>query len=151
MRGIAATLDAGERLAQKGRYVDAERAFRAVLKHAPHSARAMHDLGTLLPELGRQAEGLSALRQAASIAPSNPSVHYSLGRVQALANNHTSAVHSLRQASALLNEVVSPTVDLSISVLQGLGGSLLHLGRYAEALDAPRSESGPDGLNSAKL
>ena len=139
VRGITATLEAGEKLAQQGRYPDAERAFRAVLKHKPDSARALHDLGTLLPEVGRQAEGLSALRQVAAIAPTNPSVHYSLGRAQALADQHASAIESLRRASALLNEAASPVANLSISVLQGLGASLLHLGRYAEALDASDS------------
>ena len=139
VRGITATLEAGEKLAQQGRYPDAERAFRAVLKHKPDSARALHDLGTLLPELGRQAEGLSALRQVAAIAPTNPSVHYSLGRAQASADQHASAVESLRRASALLNEATSPDSTLSTSVLQGLGASLLHLGRYAEALDASDS------------
>lgn len=139
VRGVTATLDAGEKLAQRGRYVDAERAFRAVLKHQPDSARALHDLGTLLPELGRQAEGLSALRQVASIAPTNPSVYYSLGRAQALADQHASAVDSLRRASALLSETPSPAANLSLSVLQGLGASLLHLGRYAEALEASDS------------
>lgn len=139
VRGVTATLDAGEKLAQRGRYLDAERAFRAVLKHQPESARALHDLGTLLPELGRQFEGLSALRQAASIAPTNPSVHYSLGRAQALADQHASAVDSLRRASALLSEAPSPAANLSLSVIQGLGASLLHLGRYAEALEVSDS------------
>lgn len=134
VRGVAATLDAGEKLAQRGRYVDAERAFRAVLKHKPDSTRAMHNLGTMLPELGRQAEGLSALRKAAFISPANPSVLYSLGRLQALVDQHASAVDSLRRASLILDDVELPPVNLSTSVLQGLGASLLHLGRYAEAL-----------------
>ena len=69
VRGVAAALAAGEELAAKDRYVDAERAFVTVLKHKPDSAKALLNLGTLLPTLGRQAEGLSALERLVAIAP----------------------------------------------------------------------------------
>eukprot|EP01046_Picozoa_sp_COSAG06_P063719 COSAG06_NODE_14921_length_1114_cov_4.920197_1_plen_301_part_00 len=139
VRGITATLEAGEKLAQKGRYADAERAFAMVLQHKPDNVRGLLNLGTLLPELGRQAEGLSALERLVTIAPGNPSGLFSLGRLQAMTERHASAVVSLRRASALLDVASSPAPDLSVSVLQGLGASLLHLGRYTEALDASDS------------
>jgi tetratricopeptide (TPR) repeat protein len=139
VRGITATLEAGEKLAQKGRYADAERAFAMVLQHKPDNVRGLLNLGTLLPELGRQAEGLSALERLVTIAPGNPSGLFSLGRLQAMTERHASAVVSLRRASALLDVASSPAPDLSVSVLQGLGASLLHLGRYTEALNASDS------------
>lgn len=140
VRGVAAALEAGEQLAAKGRYVDAERAFVTVLKHKPDSAKALLNLGTLLPTLGRHAEGLSALEQLVAIAPRNPSAHFSLGRLQAMGASHAASVDSLRRSSELLlasepERAAGTSTDLSASVLQGLGASLLHLGRYAEALD----------------
>ena len=50
---------------------------------------------------------------------------------------HAAAVGSLRRATLLLedSERTTPSTDLAASVLQGLGASLLHLGRYAEALE----------------
>lgn len=103
MRGerIEALFQSAMSLHQQGKAVEAEAAYRRVLKHRPDDADALGLLGLICNGDGRRDEALRLIRQGISIRPSWIR-YYNLGVVLESAGDIPGCVAAFRQ-SALMN------------------------------------------------
>ena len=114
-----------------GRYREAEKRFRELIRKRPEDAEALNYLGYMLADHGVQLEdSLRLLEKAVSLDPENGAyldslgwVHYRLGR--------------LDRAEAFLEKAVRGSRS-DPAILEHLGDVHAALGRASEALDAYR-------------
>lgn len=64
------------RLAQAGRYAEAEAAYRTALASSPRSAPLWCNFGAMLKQLGRYDEAIEALRRSIEMAGGDPAVYH---------------------------------------------------------------------------
>jgi protein O-GlcNAc transferase len=83
---------------QAGRFEDAERSFKAVLRKQPRHVAALNLLGIALTQLGRFAEAETYLRKALNEYPNSDATLYNYGIVLKALNRHSEAVERFTQA-----------------------------------------------------
>lgn len=71
----------GERMYKNGRYFEAEKIFREVIKNNIGCAQAYNNLSCVLWETGRHDEALQALTKSMKITPNNRDAIWNLGRI----------------------------------------------------------------------
>ncbi len=91
-QGTTASLRQALAFYQSGKLVEAERAYRAVLTHAPRDANALYQLGILLGQLGRLPEAERCIADACEIEPHEPAFHHGLGLLRALQGRYREAL-----------------------------------------------------------
>lgn len=143
MTGHATAL--GHHLA--GRFVEAERHYRAALAENPDDAEATLLLGTLLHQTGRGADGLAMLGRAVTLAPGDPRVFHNMGEAMRGLRRFADAASCFRLALAL---------DGGPDSNVGLGAALAEDGRLDEAIVAlraalQRAPDHPRGLTNLAL
>lgn len=122
--------------------------YRAVLALQADNADALHLLGTIMARSAPE-EGIALIQRALAVNPDSFEAHLNLANTFAKRLRMTDAELHFRAAHKL-----NPT---SIAAINGLGGALLHLGRYAQAEPFLReglsrdTTSAPALLNMAML
>lgn len=84
-----------------GRFAEAERLYRQILRDNPRHADALHLLGLIAHEAGRNDLAADYIGHALGLRPDAPSYYLSLGLVQQSAGRPAEAVRSFRHALAL--------------------------------------------------
>ncbi|WP_374377211.1 tetratricopeptide repeat protein [Dongia sp.] len=128
--GIGDTVTQGIALINAGEYPQAEQIFRHLLKSAPDSVEAKHQLGTILARTGRAEEGIALLREATAAMPKESLYWSNLAAACYIAQDSKGAAEAARQAVAL-----RPDYGLA---WDNLGSALMDLGEFAEAIEAYR-------------
>jgi len=116
------------RLHQAGRFAEAERAYRELLRHHPDDPDGSHFLGVLLHQTGRSEEALRLLHTAIARAPTHSDTHNNLGNVLKELGRFEEAEASYRRAIALRPD--------HADAYNNLGTVLRAQRRPEEALDA---------------
>ena len=123
--GLLDLLTIGWEHHQAGRYEEADRVCREVLRVEPENAAAWHLLGLVQFRLGRLDEAESAYRKALAVRPEFAEAHGDLGVMLATRGRLEEALEPLRRAVALAPE--------SVDAHSNLGMALFQLGRPEEA------------------
>lgn len=85
----------------EGKWVEAERAWRAVLSEAADDARAWTNLGVVLNRQGKTVEAVEAWKKAISIDSNLPGPYFNLGLTLTRNHDYANAIAPLRRALAL--------------------------------------------------
>ncbi|HYK20486.1 MAG TPA: tetratricopeptide repeat protein [Pyrinomonadaceae bacterium] len=109
----------------EGNWIEAERAWRAVLDLANNDAKAWTNLGVVLNRQNRTGEALEAWKKAISIDPKLPGPYFNTGLALVRKNDYANAINPLRQALLL-----EPTND---GARRALAIALMGQQRYQEA------------------
>ena len=125
---VGETVNRGIALINAGNYQQAEQVFRQLLKSAPESAEAKHQLGTILARTGRAEEGIALLRQATAANPKESLYWSNLAAACYIAHDSKGAADAARHAVAL-----QPDYGLA---WDNLGSALMDLGEFREAIEA---------------
>jgi predicted O-linked N-acetylglucosamine transferase (SPINDLY family) len=86
---------------EAGRYEEAEKLFRQILRKHPQHLPAIHELGKLLVEIGQPREAVELFRKAIAIKPDFADAHYNLGLVLNQLGELDQALVMLRKAMFL--------------------------------------------------
>jgi tetratricopeptide (TPR) repeat protein len=153
----AQTFEDARRLHLQGRWVEAEQAYRAVLKRSGPAAEILANLGAVLVHEDKFVQAISAYQQALNLAPSLAPIHLNLGLAYLKSGKFEDAsreltaflkvepahpqARQLRAMAALELEryedavrdysSLMPSEDLSVRL--GLATALTRLGRTSEA------------------
>ncbi|MGE3911927.1 MAG: tetratricopeptide repeat protein, partial [Chloroflexota bacterium] len=112
-------IDIGARLAeglaahQAGRLLQAERAYRAVLKRAPNQPDALHLLGVLTLQQGRPDEAGRLVERAIQVAPGQPTFWNSLGAARRVSGRLDDAAAAFARATTLAPTYAEGWVNLA--------------------------------------
>jgi protein O-GlcNAc transferase len=98
-----------------GRFDEAERLYREVLRHDPNHREALVQLGDLLLQSGRIPSAVQLLERATSAHPRDPALHAQLGEALRRAGQVTSALESLEKALTLKPD--DPAALLSVGLV----------------------------------
>ena len=88
-------------LHKSGKFDDAERQYRSVLKQQPDNPDVLHFLGMLLYRRGDIASGLDSVRRATLVAPEYADAFNNLGNMLKLAGKYEDAEAAYRRTIAL--------------------------------------------------
>jgi tetratricopeptide (TPR) repeat protein len=88
-------------LASEGKFAEAERHFRAVLRHDPHNAVAYFNLGYACDQCGRFVDAIAAFREAVRLNPKIDRAWYGMGLSHARLGQHEEAAAALHEAATL--------------------------------------------------
>lgn len=110
---------------QQGEFVQAEGAFREILKQHPDHPETLHQLGLLYHRMGKYTQAESCLRKAATGGGGNAAYCNNLGVVLRAAGKNEDAMEAYRQAIALQPGLADSYYNL--------GNALSDLARDAEA------------------
>ena len=77
---------------RQGRFAQAEKGYRKVLKKRPDWGRALNALGTLFLDRNQADRAEKIFKQAVRLTPPHLSACYNLGRMKQIANDHRAAV-----------------------------------------------------------
>ncbi len=94
-------LDMAGKLFERGKYVQAERVCRQIIKHKPALADAHNILGVALHAQGKHDEGVASIKKAIELFPENPSYYSNLGEIQRGAGELEEAQKALENAIKL--------------------------------------------------
>ncbi|HEY2971577.1 MAG TPA: tetratricopeptide repeat protein [Pyrinomonadaceae bacterium] len=109
----------------KGNWVEAEKAWRAVLNLAADDARAWTNLGVALNRQNKDDEAVAAWKQAIAIDPKLAGPYFNVGLTLVRRGNYTDALHPLRRALA-----IEPEND---GARRALAVALIGVEKYPEA------------------
>ncbi len=137
---------------QKGRWVDAERDFGAVLALQPGHPRALAGLAQALLKLNRAEEAGQRLEQARAAAPDDPVVMLAAARYEAFRGRGEAAMALYRQAAAQAPKDETPYRDMGDLLLNRLKRPAEAVKAYARAIElAPQDGPARFGLAMALL
>jgi len=88
-------------LYRTGRLVEAERAYRGILRRWPKNADALHQFGILAGQTGRLEEAERCLSEAAALRPTEPAFHHGLGLLRTIQGRPAEALSCHDKALAL--------------------------------------------------
>src|SRR5437762_14360766 len=88
-----------QRWTSRGRYGEAEAAYREALRMAPDDVRARLGLGLCLRRQRRPADAEAVLREAVLLQPGSASIHAELGGALFEQRKYTDAAAAFREAS----------------------------------------------------
>ena len=125
-----ASLDAAIRLHKRGRLLEAERAYRAVLRVNPRDPQALYLCGVVTGELERPHEAIDLLRRAVSLDPQHLPALSQLAKL-------SQEVGQLAVSAGALRELISLRPDLG-ELYSNLGLVLRRMGIHEEAAGACR-------------
>lgn len=138
----------GAQAMRDGRYADAERIYRAMLREAPGDPRVRLNLGLALHSAGRYAPAIEQFEAYLKAEPAPGPAHLLLGVAQLKLRQPCPAITALERAAQWQ---ASPTVKVE------LGDAYFGCGRFAEAArtftslgDMPKALQGA-GLSYARL
>ena len=114
-----------------GRFEEAERIYRRLLKREPGNGEVLKLLGALCGATRRPERALHFLGKATRILPDDPGVHYNLGNVLRQEQRLTEAIDEYRSATRLAPHHASAQFNLAVTCLE--------LGRIEEAIGALRN------------
>jgi Flp pilus assembly protein TadD/SAM-dependent methyltransferase len=130
---LSPDLQAAAKLAQAGRFNDAERLYREFLARDPDHAEAIHFLGICLVRSGRRDEGLPLVERSVSLAPANTLYRQNLGLL--LAETGEPAAAAAQFQEILVLEPGNATAHNYLGMArQKLGHLDEALASYGEAL-----------------
>jgi tetratricopeptide (TPR) repeat protein len=119
---------------QQGRFADAERLARELLKVFPQAMVALSVLGSSLAQGGRLAEAVEPLTRAAQLAPQSPEAQFNLAAVLAGAGRNGEAETAYRRVLALNPRFTVAHFNLG-ALLQGEGRSDEAMACYQHAIE----------------
>jgi Tetratricopeptide repeat len=97
-----------------GRLLDAERAYRNILRAAPDHPGISNNLGLALKDQGRLDEAAAVFRRVIAVKPDDPLAHTNLGNVLRLQVKPTEAAAAFAQAIALKPDLAVAHKNLGI-------------------------------------
>jgi len=115
-----ADLAAALALHQAGSWREAEQCYRAILRHRPRDAEALHLLGLLAHQSGQDETAAAMIGQAIGIAPRMATYHANLGVVLLRMRRAAEAVTALRAALRLRPADFGSQANLGVA-LSALG------------------------------
>ncbi len=115
---------------QQGRFAEAERLARELLRQFPEAMLALSVLGTSLAQMGRPAEAVEPLTRVLRLAPQSAEAHFNLAAALTAAGRPLEAESAWRQVLALNPRLAVAHFNLG-AILQGAG-------RTNEAMDCYR-------------
>jgi tetratricopeptide (TPR) repeat protein len=115
---------------QQGRFAEAERLARELLRQFPEAMVALSVLGTSLAQQGRTTEAIEPLTRAARLAPQSAETQFNLAAVLTAAGQASAAEAAWRKVLALEPRIALAHFNLG-TLLQGTG-------RADEAMDCYR-------------
>ena len=124
--GLVEVLQQAIRLQQQGRFDEAQRRYRSVLKAQPDQADALHYLGVLRAQQGNPQEAARLISRALELRPQLAEAHSNLGNVLQALDRVEAAIASYERALEL-----KPAY---LDAHHNRGTALARLKRHAEAL-----------------
>jgi tetratricopeptide (TPR) repeat protein len=124
MAGATQTLENAMAAHRRGDEAAAAGGYRAVLARQPENADALHLLGVIVARTEPEA-GIALIARALTANPDSVEAHVNIAGIFAARFRMVEAEHHFRQAYQRARK--------NIMAAAGLGGALLHLGRYQEA------------------
>lgn len=120
------SLEAAVFLHKQGRFDDAERQYRSILRLNPDDPGALHALALLQVQTGRYAEGAKTYKKLIAVRPDDALAHANLGHVLHSMGRHEQALTSLERSLVLKPD--------SAETYANIGNALARLNRPREAL-----------------
>lgn len=123
-------LDQAAQLLSQGRFGDAERLCKSVLRRTPRNARALYLMGMSCCLREQYRKGAEWLEKARRIQPEDCETLYNLGKAYGILGRITDAIEAYQAALV--------SVPDHASTLNNLGMALIETGRTAEGTDCLR-------------
>lgn len=140
--GIAKVLEAAMAAHRRGDEAAASAGYRDVLASQSENADALHLLGVITAR-SAPSEGIALIERALAVNPTSFEAHLNLANLLA---------GQLRMAEAELHfREAHKANPAHLAAINGLGGALLHLGRYTEAEPFLREALNRDATSAAAL
>jgi uncharacterized protein (TIGR02466 family) len=126
----------GVALKMLGRFKEALKAYRYLVRLKPHYAQGHNDLGIVLRQLGRHDEAMAAYSQALQLAPDYAEAHTNLGNLLMGLDQLDEAGESYRRAIAINPDLASAHRSLGqVSQLRGKLDEAINSYRQAIRID----------------
>ena len=135
---MPARIDAALALHQAGRLVEAEQAYREILRVEPRHFDALHFLGVIHYQRGAHAEAVELIARAIAVSDAQPAAYSNLANALEALGEVDGALQSYRRALALKPDYVDALIN--IGALHAGRGEL----REAEASYRRALELAPD-------
>jgi len=119
---------------QQGRFPEAERLARELLRQFPQALVALSVLGTSLAQTGRAALAVEPLMQAARLAPQSAEARFNLAAVLTSVGRSQEAEAAWRQVLTLNPRIAVAHFNLG-ALLQGAGREDEAMGCYRQAIE----------------
>jgi predicted TPR repeat methyltransferase len=97
-----------------GRFVDAEAAYRRILRNQPDNPDALNFLGMLRCQTGDPAEAVELLRRSVEAEPSNPHAWLNLGNVLVILGKHDEARAAFTRTTELAPDLAMAWFNLGV-------------------------------------
>lgn len=110
---------------REGRWREAERLYREILRGEPDNIDALHYLGVIAHQAGRHDAAIALIEKAAALRPVAPDIQNNLGEVYRTADRTADAERCFRRALGLRPEYAD--------AMNNLGNVLGRTGREAQA------------------
>jgi tetratricopeptide (TPR) repeat protein len=133
----------------QGKYAQAERVCRQLIKARPENADALNILGVTLNALGRGPEGVEHLRKAIELEPKAATIHSNLGEVLRQQGKTEEAAEALEQAVTLDPANAQALNNLGITYFER-GRPKVAVEHYRRAIEArPEMAEAHNNLGNA--